>query len=144
SALARVNTPEAKAAIKPAQDFLKSLQFGEAAATTGPAAKETQKVDKTHPFYGGVGYGRSGRPDLSNTEFFLQALQDTGVPGDDPAVQRALVFIQRCQMDGRVNDMPYAKNSRQGGFIYSTSENKDQPGSGSTEVRNNPVEETLD
>src|SRR6185295_9221725 len=113
SALARVNTPEAKAAIKPAQDFLKSLQFGEAAATTGAAAKEAQKVDKDHAFYGGVGYGRSGRPDLSNTAFFIEALRDSGVPADDPAIQRALVFLKRVQMDDRINDMPYAKGSRQ-------------------------------
>jgi squalene-hopene/tetraprenyl-beta-curcumene cyclase len=59
-------------------------------------------------------------------------------------VQRALVFIQRCQMDGRLNDMPFAKNSRQGGFIYSTSENKDSPGSGSSEVSTGKIEETLD
>jgi squalene-hopene/tetraprenyl-beta-curcumene cyclase len=144
SALARVNTPEAKAAIKPAQDFLRSLQWGESAGASGSAAREAQRVDKSSPVYGGVGYGRSGRPDLSNTEFFLQAMHDSGVPGDDPAFQRALVFLQRCQMDERVNDMAYAKGSRQGGFIYSTSENKDSLGTGSSEVRTGPIEETLD
>jgi squalene-hopene/tetraprenyl-beta-curcumene cyclase len=146
SALCKVNTPEAKAAIRPAQDFLRSLQFGEGAATTGPASKEAQKVDTSHPFYGGVGYGRSQRPDLSNTAFFLEAMHDSGVPGDDPAFQRALVFLRRVQMDERINDMPYAKGSRQGGFIYSTSESKEKLGTGQTEVNasGGMIEETLD
>lgn len=148
SALARVDTPEAKAAIKPAQDFLRSLQFGEAAATEGAWAGETSPVGKDHPFYGGVGYGRHGRPDLSNTSFFLQAMHDSGVPGDDPAFQRALVFLSRLQMiekapDGTpINDMPYAKGSRQGGFIYATSENRDKVGSGQSFA--GMMEETMD
>lgn len=148
SALSKLDTPEAKAAIKPAQDFLKSLQFGEGARTEGPLAAETGKVGKDHPYYGGVGYGRSGRPDLSNTTFFLQAMHDSGVPGDDPAFQRALVFLARTQMiekgtDGKtINDMPYAKGSRQGGFIYSTSEGKEKVGTGQT--NGGMIEETMD
>lgn len=142
SALAKVNTPEAQAAVRPAQDFLRSLQYGEGAGRAGAAAKEAQVVPKAHPFYGGVGYGRHGRPDLSNTGFFIQAMHDSGVPADDPAMQRALVFLQRVQMEGSVNDMPYAKGSRQGGFIYATSENKDQQGTGQSFA--GAFEETLD
>jgi hypothetical protein len=47
-------------------------------------------------------------------------------------------------MDDRINDMPYAKGSRQGGFIYSTSESKDKVGVGQSEVTTGPVEETMD
>ena len=149
SCLTRVNTPEAKAAIKPAQDFLRGLQFGEAAMSSGPMAGETAAVGKDHPFYGGIGYGRGGRPDLSNTAFFLQAMHDSGVPRDDPAFQRALVFLSRVQMmergvDGKtINAMPYAKGAKQGGFIYSTSESKEKVGSGQTETKLT-YEETLD
>ncbi|MFM9995835.1 MAG: hypothetical protein ACKVU4_08545 [Phycisphaerales bacterium] len=143
SALARVNTPEAKAAIKPAQEFLRSLQFGEGAAVDGQFAKETGRVEKDHPFYGGVGYGRHGRPDLSNLQFFLQALQDSGVESTDPAVQRAVVFIQRLQMYDAVNDQPYADGSRQGGFIYATAETGEK-GSGGQSQAGAMVEETLD
>jgi squalene-hopene/tetraprenyl-beta-curcumene cyclase len=149
SALSRIDTPEAKAAIKPAQDFLKSLQFGENAATTGTMAAETAKVGKDDPNYGGIGYGNHGRPDLSNTAFFLQALQDSGVPGDDPAVQAALVFLRRTQMvekgaDGKtINEMPYAKGSKQGGFIYATGEERTSPGTGSSEAPTK-IEETMD
>ena len=60
----------------------------------------------------------------------LQALHDAGVPASDPALQRALVFLRRTQMDDRVNEMPYAQGSRQGGFVYATSENKETLGSG--------------
>jgi squalene-hopene/tetraprenyl-beta-curcumene cyclase len=142
SALARVGTPEAKAAIKPAQDFLRSLQFGEGAAVDGPFAKETGRVEKAHPFYGGMGYGRSGRPDLSNLSMFLQGMHDSGVPGDDPAFQRALIFLARVQMLDPVNDQPYADGSTQGGFIYSTSESKDNIGSGQSMA--GTIEESLD
>lgn len=130
SMLARVGTPEAKSAIKPAQEFLKSLQFGEAAVVEGAFKGETGRVDKAHPFYGGVGYGRSGRPDNSNLNFFLQAMADSGLSEKDESVQRALVFLKRTQMLGTSNDMPYAKGSTQGGFIYSTSAGKDNIGKG--------------
>jgi len=49
----------------------------------------------------------------------LEALRDSGLPKDDPVYQKALVFIQRCQMLGETNDQPFAKGSTQGGFIYS-------------------------
>ncbi len=71
------------------------------------------------PFYGGAGYGQHKRPDLSNTQMMLEALRDSGLPPDDPAYRRALVFIQRCQMLGETNDQPFAQGSSQGGFIYS-------------------------
>jgi squalene-hopene/tetraprenyl-beta-curcumene cyclase len=142
SALARVKTPAAIAAIKPAQDFLRSLQFGEGAAVDGQVASETGRVGKDHPFYGGVGYGNHGRPDNSNLTFFIQAMHDSGVTGEDPAMQRALVFLARTQMLDAVNDMPYADGSRQGGFIYATSENRDKVGSGQSQA--GVIEETLD
>lgn len=143
SALSRVNTPEARAAIKPAQDFLRTLQFGEGASVDGQFATETGRVEKSHPFYGGVGYGNHGRPDLSNLQFFLQAMQDSGVESTDPAVQRAVVFLQRVQMHDAVNDQPYADGSRQGGFIYATSLNSDRVGSGQSQSAAT-IEETLD
>lgn len=121
SALARAKTPEAQAAIAPAQSFLRGLQYGESADVSSPVGAETKVVDKSHPFYGGVGYGKHGRPDNSNLNLMLEALHDSGVGGDDPAFQRALVFLARTQMLDSVNDMPYADMSRQGGFIYATS-----------------------
>lgn len=139
SALSRVNRPEAAAAVEPAINFLKSLQWSEEAME---GSAETQRVAKDHPFYGGIGYGSGGRPDNSNLTFFIQAMHDAGLSCDDPAYQRALVFLQRTQMDDRVNDMPYAKGSRQGGFIYATSPDKDHVGAG--ESKGGEIEETLD
>lgn len=142
SALARIDDPKAKAAIGPAQDFLRGLQFSELSIVEGAAAGETRRVTKEHPFYGGVGYGQHGRPDLSNLSFFIQAMHDSGVPTDDPAYQRALVFLQRTQMHESVNDMEYAKGSRQGGFIYATGETGEKAGTGQSFA--GMVEETMD
>lgn len=143
TALTKVDTPEARAAIKPAQDFLKGLQYGEGAVVVEGAKDSPQRVAKTDPFYGGWGYGNRGRPDLSNTAFAIEALRVSGVETSDAAFQRALVFIERCQMHHTVNQMDYAQGSMQGGFIYSTSENKDNVGVGQSFAKNNMIEETL-
>lgn len=97
------------AIVKGSQQFLKDKQWDEKEGKT-PA----------DPFYGGSGYGgRNNRPDLSNTTFMLEALRDSGVPPSDPAFQRALVFISRCQnLDAEFNDQPWAKKVNDGGFIY--------------------------
>lgn len=142
TALVHVKTPEAKAAVAKAVQFLKTLQYGEEAVSYPGMADAPTPVGKEHAFYGGVGYGRSGRPDLSNTGWFLQALHDAGVEETDPAFQRALVFLQRTQMDDRFNAMSYAKGSRQGGFVYSTSISKDQIGVGQSMAGD--ANETLD
>lgn len=139
SAISRINRPEAAGAVEPAIAFLRSLQWSEQAVE---GSSETARIDKDHPFYGGVGYGRHGRPDNSNLGLYVQAMHDAGLSCDDPAFQRALVFLQRTQMDDRVNQMPYAKGSRQGGFIYATAENKDTVGQGQSAA--GTIEETLD
>jgi squalene-hopene/tetraprenyl-beta-curcumene cyclase len=97
------------ALVKGSQQFLKDKQWN-----------EEEGKDQSDPFYGGSGYGgKNNRPDLSNTTFMLEALRDSGVPPDDPAFQRALVFISRCQnLDSEFNDQPWAKKVDDGGFIY--------------------------
>jgi len=147
SMLSKVDTPQAKAAIKPAQDFLKTLQFGETAVKSDAHKDSPEVVSKDNPFYGGWGYGSKGRPDVSNVSFVLQALHDSGVPGDDEAFQRALVFLQRTQMiesfkGMKINDQEYAKGSTQGGFIYSAGAGKDKAGQG--ETNGGMIEETMD
>jgi squalene-hopene/tetraprenyl-beta-curcumene cyclase len=95
--------------IKGGQDFLKSKQWDEA-----------DGKERDSDFYGGAGYGgRSNRPDLSNTAFMVEALRDTGLPADDPALQRALIFISRCQnLKSEFNDRPWAGKVNDGGFVY--------------------------
>jgi squalene-hopene/tetraprenyl-beta-curcumene cyclase len=96
--------------LRNATKFLKGLQFSD---------------DEKDVKYGGVGYGNPGgkdRPDLSNTQLFLDALLSAGVPKDDPAVQRALKFISRCQnLPGESNDQAFAKKTSEedrGGLVY--------------------------
>jgi squalene-hopene/tetraprenyl-beta-curcumene cyclase len=137
SALTQVDTDDARAAVQRALPFLRGLQWHEGAANH----PSTGRVPHEHPFHGGVGYGGSSRPDNSNLNLWLQAMHDAGVPGDDPAFQRALVFLSRTQMLDGVNDMPYADGSQQGGFIYSTSPNAEQMGIG--ESKAGTIVETL-
>ncbi|MEK6258385.1 MAG: prenyltransferase/squalene oxidase repeat-containing protein [Planctomycetota bacterium] len=95
--------------IKKADAFLRKLQWD-----------ESETTDKSDPKYGGAGYGRTGdRPDLSNTVFFLDALQAAGAKKDDPAVQKALVFLSRCQnLETENNTTPHASKVNDGGFYY--------------------------
>ena len=95
--------------IKGGQDFLKNMQWDESEGKTSKDA-----------FYGGAGYGgNNSRPDLSNTSYFLEALRDTGLPADDPALKKALVFVSRCQnLKSEFNDQPWADNINDGGFLY--------------------------
>ena len=100
------------AIIEKGDKFLRGIQFGSAG-----------DIDKTDPRFGGAGYGPGGgRPDLSNTTFFLEALQAAGAKSDDPAVQRALVFVSRCQnLESEFNTSPDAAKVNDGGFFYSIS-----------------------
>ncbi len=97
------------ATIKKADAFLRKLQWD-----------ESETTDKSDPKYGGAGYGRMGdRPDLSNTVFFLDALKAAGAKQDDPAVQKALVFLSRCQnLETEHNTTPHASKVNDGGFYY--------------------------
>lgn len=96
--------------VKNAAAFLKGLQYAGA------------KADEADPRYGGVGYDGKQRPDLSNTQYFLDAMKAAGVAKDDPAIQRALKFVSRCQnLPGETNDQPFAKKTTdddRGGLTY--------------------------
>lgn len=120
SALAMVNKPEALSGMLKGRDFLKALQHGDFNSNNPEDPGFEEPIGLDHPYYGGVGYGKHGRPDLSNLSFFIQALHDTGLSTNDPAYQRALVFLSRVQMNDAINDMPYADDSDQGGFVYAT------------------------
>jgi squalene-hopene/tetraprenyl-beta-curcumene cyclase len=80
---------------------------------------EDEGKDKTDPEYGGAGYGSKSRPDLSNTQFLLEALKAAGVKSDDPAMQKALVFVSRSQnLESEANTTPFAAKVNDGGFYY--------------------------
>lgn len=96
-------------AIAAGQKFLKELQW-----------LENKGKNPESEYYGGAGYrGDKSRPDLSNTTFMMEALRDTGLPADDPHLQKALIFVSRCQnLKGEFNDQPWAGKVNDGGFIY--------------------------
>ena len=48
---------------------------------------------QTDARFGGWGYGRKARPDLSNAQFAIEALHDAGLKPGDPAYKAALVFL---------------------------------------------------
>ena len=94
--------------IRKAENFLRGLQWDE---------DEEQKPED--PGYGGAGYGKHQRPDLSNTQFLLEALKTAGVKADDPAMQKALTFVARCQnLETEHNNTPFAAKIDDGGFYY--------------------------
>lgn len=93
-----------------AEKFVRGAQYNE--------ANGSKREDEN---FGGVGYGaeKSTRPDLSNTQFFVEALREIGAGEDDPAIQDALVFVSRCQ-NLESEDNPVAGQTRgdDGGFFY--------------------------
>jgi squalene-hopene/tetraprenyl-beta-curcumene cyclase len=109
-----------RAVIGDAAEFLKKLQWDEG-----------EGKQPSDDFFGGAGYDSKSRPDLSNTQFFLDALKEVGVSKDDPHVKNALVFVSRCQnLKGEHNDRPWADKINDGGFIYTAA------GGGETKVEN--------
>ncbi|MGC8642490.1 MAG: prenyltransferase/squalene oxidase repeat-containing protein [Isosphaeraceae bacterium] len=99
--------------IKAGQDFLKTMQWDEG-----------EGKSREDAFYGGAGYGGGhSRPDLSNTAFFIESLRETGLPANDPNLQKALVFVSRCQnLRSEFNDQAWAGKVNDGGFIYTAAE----------------------
>lgn len=79
---------------------------------------EEESIDRPNPWYGGHGYGKHERPDLSNTQFFVQAMHDAGVPKDDPLWAKVTVFLSRCQDRSESNDKTFVGRD-DGGFVYS-------------------------
>ena len=91
-----------------AEAFVKDLQWD------GDEGHDTSSTS-----YGGAGYGKHNRPDLSNTNFLIDALKAVGTGPDDPAMQRALAFVSRCQnLETEHNDTKFAAKNPDGGFYY--------------------------
>lgn len=86
------------------QAYIKKIQWG---------------GDLSDPAYGGAGYGKHKRPDLSNTTFFIEALKSSGIGADDPDMQEALIFVSRCQnLESEHNTLPFNNKVSDGGFYY--------------------------
>ena len=122
--LATANRPEHTEVIRNARAYLLHSQFD-----------ETEGVSKNDPRYGGIGYGRSQRPDLSNTAFALEALhmseQIKAVKAGDterkePQLhwEKALAFLARCQNLPSVNTNASPSADDAGGFYYAPTETR--------------------
>ncbi len=108
-ALVRANQDDRyESVLKRAEAFLKEIQWDEG-----------EGIESSDAAYGGAGYGKHQRPDLSNTSFLIDALQDLGNDGDDEAIQKALKFVVRTQnLANQGNDTPHAEAIGDGGFYY--------------------------
>ena len=94
--------------IKNADKFLKGLQWDEG------ENKTPEDYD-----YGGAGYGKHKRPDMSNTTFLIEALRAAGNSPDDPNIQAALKFISRAQnLESEHNTTPFSAKINDGSFYY--------------------------
>ncbi|RKY05708.1 hypothetical protein DRP77_00065 [Candidatus Poribacteria bacterium] len=110
-ALVATKNPKYADVIARAREWLKKSQLDEGEGITPDDYR-----------YGGIGYGASAakagtmRGDMSNLNFALQALKESGLPADDPLWQKAIKFIERCQNYSETNDQPWAGDD--GGFVY--------------------------
>ena len=101
-----------------ADKFLRGLQWD-----------EEEGIDKADVRYGGADYGPSKkRPDLSNTQFLIDALKTLGAKDDDPNIQKALVFVSRCQnLESVHNTTALASKVNDGGFFYTVAAGGSSP-----------------
>jgi squalene-hopene/tetraprenyl-beta-curcumene cyclase len=83
---------------------------------TGLQIDEGDGYEPDHKYYGGIGYGGDERPDLSNQYMALEALRASALDPKDPAWEKALRFVARCQNRSESNDQDWAGND--GGFTY--------------------------
>jgi squalene-hopene/tetraprenyl-beta-curcumene cyclase len=121
-ALTSADRQSYKAVVADAAQFLRQLQWDEG-----------EGKGRDSDFFGGAGYDSKSRPDLSNTQLFLDALVEAGVPRNDPAFEKAMTFVSRCQnLKGEYNDQPWADKINDGTFIYSPA------GGGSTKTQDEP------
>lgn len=96
------------AILKKADAFIKANQW------SSDDGKQASDVE-----FGGAGYGRHKRPDLSNTSFMIDALRATGNDENSEAIQQALIFVSRCQnLETEHNTTPFAAKNPDGGFYY--------------------------
>jgi hypothetical protein len=94
--------------LKKADAFVKGIQWD-----------DEEAKDPSDPAFGGAGYGKHKRPDLSNTTFLIEALKATGNDENSEAIKRALIFVSRCQnLETEHNTTPFSAKNPDGGFYY--------------------------
>jgi squalene-hopene/tetraprenyl-beta-curcumene cyclase len=125
-AMAAAKDPQLNEKIREANGYLKGIQI-----QPGSESPDGKKVAEGDPRVGGVDYGKAGQPNLSVMGFWMDAMQESGVPSDDPNVKAAMGFINRLQNRSESNPMPWAKaGENDGGFGYSLVDSKAGKGPG--------------
>jgi len=120
-ALVATHNNSYNATIENAAQWLKDSQWDES-CLWGSVSKDDWR-------YGGFGYGHSTRPDLSNTQFALMALDAVlSISKDDLLWDKAQVFLARTQMrqeNVTIPDLNYTvvwnptyNKYNDGGFVY--------------------------
>jgi squalene-hopene/tetraprenyl-beta-curcumene cyclase len=118
-ALSKAQDPDLLPVIKRASEYLIALQ-----------ADEGEGYSDGDLYYGGIGYGGDERPDLSNLQMALEALNAAGVESTDASFQRALKFLDRVQNRSESNDTRVTRDGKvihsgdDGGAGYAPGESK--------------------
>lgn len=108
--LKATRNPEYADELAKARDWLVSSQWDN--------ASRFGSVNESSWYWGGFGYGNNTRPDLSNTQFALLALNAVDLPNPNPenTWQKAVRFVSRSQRWQQTNEGFTAGND--GGFVY--------------------------
>jgi len=122
SSLAAAKNPAFQEKMDRAVAYLKGIQWTD---KTGAGPKGEKIADDKNNWWGGWGYSHSARPDLSNAQMAIEALENAGLKKDDPAFQNALKFVTRNQNNSETNDQKFASND--GGFVYTPANGGDSP-----------------
>jgi len=111
-ALAKADPKAYAAPIKKTLAYIEKCQWG-----------ADESIENSDLRYGGFGYGKNNRPDMSNTQFCLDALKAAGIAKDSDVWARAVVFVSRSQDRSESNDKAFAGQD-DGGGVYSPVETK--------------------
>ncbi|MFA6568083.1 MAG: prenyltransferase/squalene oxidase repeat-containing protein [Victivallales bacterium] len=133
--LAVINRPEDEHILRNARKFLIDSQLDE--------DNKDNPTKKDNPSYGGIGYGKAGAgtPDLSNTQWALEALYLTEYLDKEPKAKspedakkadlawgNAVMFLNRLQHVPESNDQVWVVKDKNdpnyGGFVYKPDESK--------------------
>lgn len=118
-ALKASGDPRYDAAVARAVEFLRAVQLDEG-----------DGLDESSENYGGIGYGGSGKTNMSTTQWAIDAASAAGLPKDDAFYRKALVFLQRSQNRSESNDKTHlvegqrVESGNDGGGVYAPGESK--------------------
>ncbi len=123
-AFAAAKDPRFNSAIRSAELYLRGIQI-----KPGDKLPDGRIVKAGDAEEGAVGYGKDGEKNLSVLSFWMEAMHDAGVTGDDPAMKGALQFLRMLQNDSEENPRAVAgEGADDGGFVYSLKTSKAGPG----------------